>query len=231
MKERKGKIEMKIDGVTIGLVGFQQEDLAIWCSVWLAKLGKKVLLMDFTTQKLLAYLFPLPEGYEKIHDTEFEHRGIYFVNAGADSRIEEFSSGYDVVIADFGKKVDHPDLKCCEVLYAVTNLETRNVECLRDLKHYENQYLILRDFIRGSHMDRMIREELGYEKDHVFLLERNETEYRQYVHSQWSQEMVLRGISYETKELLLHMGEQLKLDVRSCQMAIKSAMKEKVSGW
>lgn len=227
----KGKLDMKKDTVSIGFIGVQQEDLAIWCSVFLAKMEKKVLLIDFTTQKSLSYVFPLPEGYSKISDTEFEHRGIYFVNAGLDSRIEDFSSGYDVVIAVFGKKVNHQDLKYCDVLYAVTNLETRNVERLKDLKHYENQYLILRDFIRGSHMDGIIREELGYEKDQIFLLERNETEYRQYVHSQWSQEMVIHGISFETKELLLHIAEQIKLNPKVCQITIKTEMKKKVSGW
>lgn len=226
----KKKTEPIVNECTIlGFVGFNREDLVIWSSQLFKSIGKRVLIMDYTIDSDLSYIVPLPEGYSKVKNEVFEYQGVFYVNVGSGKNIEEFSCEYDIVLADFGKQINNPQLEKCNVVYTITNLDVRKIEYIKGIGKYEKNFLVVKDYIRLNNIDQYILKELGFEKSKTFYIDRNNSDFKEFLLGQWNQNIEMRTISYETRELLVHIAEQTNIDRKTSKEALKMAMKRKVS--
>lgn len=212
--------------IVIGFSGFHTEDLTIWAGLLFGELGKKVLLMDFYGEDSQPELLPLPKGYEKIQDTEFEYRGLFYVNADK-ARIEDFSSEYDIVIASFEHFLSHPDFVNCDSIYLVIGMEVAKIAWLKEQGHEENWHVVIRDYFKFDRMEQMLQEELGYQKEEVIPIPRSEAEYRQSIYNQWNEILNMKNLSYETKEFLLHIAGQAGIDQKQAKAALRAATRRR----
>lgn len=160
----------------IGFAGCGQLELIAGYVLSLQKQHKKLLLMDFSGSRELRSLIPLPAELENTCDMVLSYREIDYVRAGQAARVEDFGFEYDVVLADFGRKLYHPELSACDTVCYVTDMCRQNVLLLKHRQESGNRHIVLKHFLKGEQEAESIREELNAAKDNFVVLPYEERE-------------------------------------------------------
>lgn len=135
----------------IGFVGIDNYEVILYLARILDNLGKKVLLVDYTTCGELEICIPIPEGLYS--DTDIiKYYGLNYTRQPLD---QELVKDYDDILIDFGFNYIKSALEMCtEIVYAVDQ-QKHNINlltCFPDDKIQADipRRLIIKDFVGGK---------------------------------------------------------------------------------
>lgn len=213
------------NNILIGFAGYETEDLVLWSSQILKETGKRVLIVDFTVDNSMNHIFPLPEGYAKIKGKVFEYQGIYYVRPQEDEQLKKYKMDFDIIISDFGCQVNNAQLKTCDVVYIVTTLDIRKLERIRDIAKGNNYKLIMKEYVKLGGLNDYVHKELGYDKENVFIIDRNEVDYKSFLLGQWNQDINIANLSYQVKEVMQNILMCCISDQNCCKELMRRAIR------
>lgn len=194
----------------IGFAGCGQLELIAGYTLSLWKQKKKLLLMDFSESKELRSMIPLPIELEVARDMVLSYHEIDYVCAGQTARIEDFGFEYDVVLADFGRKLKHLQLAECDAVCYITDMCRQNVLLLKHRQDLANQHIVLKHFLKGRQEAESIREELNVTEEAFSVLPYEERELLTFLSGVPLNHITPHCFSHETKRFVKQRMKQLR---------------------
>lgn len=139
----------------VGFVGAKKDDILLYLAKILSRLGKKVLLVDYTENRALTYCIKVP-----YHEQSFFHLSEQEVDFMIEPQYEylfQVQNSYDVILVDFGFQVYSKLIAQCKILYCCVDTQLRHMLLIRPLKQFMEQrqeqcFLIFRK-IKGCNVD------------------------------------------------------------------------------
>jgi hypothetical protein len=195
---------MEVEMRRIGFIGSEKYDIILYLSELLIKLGNRVLLVDYSSEKALKSCIPFTE-----HLTECNFRGASFLDAPQTLTDNDLME-YDYVLIDFGFMRKHEMVNKCDEMYFVTDLQIHNVLRVKDttISNSIPRYFILRNTNDGRRFVSVAIENLRSlyaVKDNVFIIENDQVTDQRKLECQYRKTITLKGVSSEIKDLITMM--------------------------
>lgn len=214
----------------IGFAGCGQQELIGGSALLFSKLNKKILIMDYSSEKELRNIIPSPSSLEGAKNVVLSYQSLDYIYAEEVVEISDYSFDYDIVLVDFGRNALHPERSKCSEVYFITDMCRHNKMDLKGIHRKENEFLVLKHFLSGQKEAELIAKELGFSLSDVYVLPYDEKEAAQFLCEARIEELRYGYFAKETKELL----ENLVRDGDEEQVyktAIKSLEKGRRALW
>lgn len=186
----------------IGFAGCGQQECISGCALLFLAEYKKVLIMDFSEHGEMRNMIPLPSDLEEAKNIVLSYRKFDYVKAEGEMQIQDFSFDYDIVLVDFGSNLHHPEKEFCERIYYITDMCRHNILHLKSIKRENNDFLVLKNYMKEKGKAEPIAEELGFALSDFFVLPYEEKEAVQFLCESRIDEVNIGRFTSETKELL-----------------------------
>lgn len=164
--------------IEIGFIGYESEDIVIYIARLLTAAGKKVVVIDYTEQMTLLRMTSLP-------DALLGKTGYYkdILIANDDTVSEKDKSEQDIVIHNFGYRLNHENLKSCTHVVYSTNMAVYNAQLLKEVELEEegvSTYLMIKNYASFKYDEKYLSGVIGrkFSVDHTMLIPYDDMDYK-----------------------------------------------------
>lgn len=189
-------------------VGIENFDLVLYLSRILAKLGRKVLVMEYCDIGVFDCIIPKPAGIDSTKEP-ITYRHVDFAKSPI---TEDMKRYYDDILITFG--FNNPGNLACSRIVIVTDLYLHNITrlkpCLLESNCQDKSFLI-RNIVNVNINPKIMQEHFGsqVEKDNLSLINYDENDISNAILCQHNQSIRFLNISNEMKKYLIK--EAMKL--------------------
>lgn len=206
----------------IGYVGTENYEVILYLSRILDRLGKKVLMVDYSELEDLTICIPVPSGLYP-EDDIITYFGVDFTKRDLDSQLV---NEYDDILINFGFRINNNVSQCTQIVY-VTDQQKFNIEKLAALPsiEIETSSLIIKDMVESKineiYITDRLQKNIDLKNTYVFALDGVDMTYKILV--QFNTLYEFKRISKAVKRYLLGTIKTLYPDIN--QKELKRAYK------
>lgn len=185
----------------LGFVGITNYDIILYLSRILSRLGKRVLLADYSFGNDLEVCIPVPRELTPDKDI-ITYNGVDYTKTSLDITM---INSYDDVLIYFGFCINENISLCTQIVY-VTDQQRFHIEKLKSLPQIEvaNINLLVRDVVDSKINPVYIRDRL-HEKlksANIFIFYLDDVDTKNKILVQYNSILNFKGLSVEMKEYL-----------------------------
>lgn len=185
----------------VGFIGIENYEIILYLSRILAKLGKRVLLVDYSESSDLTSCIPVPIDLNPQKDV-ISYMGIDFTG---NKFITEFIDSYDDILINFGFHMNSGVTLCTQIGYVVDQ-QKFHIERLVSLPKTEisNISLLIKDYVDSKINSEYILERLNknIRKDNIYVFEQDVIDTKFKILAQYNTVFEFKRISRGTKGYL-----------------------------
>lgn len=203
------------DNKAVGFTGTENYEIVLYLSRILSKLGKKVLIADYSRSGALEECIPVPEGLYA-EDDIISYFGLDYTRKELN---HEWIAAYDNILINFGFDYREKEASLCDHMIYACDQQKQNLNLLSGLKDDTiskdlTKYLVIKDYVSGKINRQYIAECIskGIQEENIYVFNLDAIDKRYKLQVQYDTVFEFKKLTKEVKNFLFQMVKALYPD-------------------